>query len=296
MHPDCLLTLMRSSLHTIAYRLWQVRQQLGFVVPLSAAEYSEVVQWLPNSALPLFQTMSDADQRHSLRVCQGLLERGCVDRDLLAAALLHDVGKAQGRVPFWTRPAIVLGKKLAPQLLSRLVLYPKTGSPSRWDPIMQMNKLTGSSVGSDLSRPSPIYRPPEKSPPSPPSLHQFVKPHYRVPRGAGQGPSMVGAIPCGRPVPVLADGRPAPTSAHDPLAPGHDPLVPAHGRPAPGPDYPTTTIPKWRQSLSNAWYHAEIGADLASAAGLSDHAVLYIRTHHQPGGPAAELHEVDEVS
>ena len=84
---------------------------------------------------------------------------------------------------------------------------------------------------------------------------------------------MVGAIPCGRPAPVRADGRPAP-----------------------GPDYPTTTIPKWRQSLSNAWYHAEIGADLASAAGLSDHAVLYIRTHHQPGGPAAELHEVDEVS
>ncbi len=293
-------------LSSIAYRLEQVRQQLGFVAPLTGEDYEEAARVLPSSAaLSLFCTMSPADQQHALRVCRGLQSHGCTNEDMLAAALLHDVGKAQGRVPFWTRPAIVLGKKLAPQLLSRLVLYPKTGSPSRWNPIMQMNKLTGSSVGSDLSRPSPIYRPPEKSPPSPPSLHQFVKPHYRVPRGAGQGPSMVGAIPCGRPVPVLADGRPvpvladgrpAPTSAHDPLAPGHDPLVPAHGRPAPGPDYPTTTIPKWRQSLSNAWYHAEIGADLASAAGLSDHAVLYIRTHHQPGGPAAELHEVDEVS
>jgi hypothetical protein len=121
---------------------------------------------------------------------------------------------------------------------------------------------------------------------------------------------MVGAIPCGRPVPVPADGRPASASAPnplapdrpasasapDPLAPGHDPLVSADGHPVPGPDYPTTTIPKWHQSLSNAWYHAEIGADLASAAGLSDRAVLYIRTHHQPGGPAAELHAVDEVS
>ena len=109
---------------SIAYRLWQVCQQLGFVAPLSTEEYSQVAQWLPASALPLFRTMSDADQRHSLRVCQGLLERGCIDRDLLAAALLHDVGKAQGRVPFWTRPAIVLGKLLAPRLLRNLTVYP----------------------------------------------------------------------------------------------------------------------------------------------------------------------------
>ncbi|HWZ19319.1 MAG TPA: hypothetical protein VNW73_11010, partial [Ktedonobacteraceae bacterium] len=97
-------------MHTIAYRLWQARQQLGFVAPLSTEEYTQVTQWLPDSALPLFRTMSDTDQHHSLRVCQGLLKQGCIDRDLLAAALLHDVGKAQGRVPFWTRPAIVLGK------------------------------------------------------------------------------------------------------------------------------------------------------------------------------------------
>ena len=170
-------------MHTIAYRLWQVCQQLGFVAPLSAEEHSQVALWLPDSALPLFQTMSDADQRHSLRVCQGLLERGCVDRDLLAAALLHDVGKAQGRVPFWTRPAIVLGKLFTPRLLRSLTVSPDGGK----------------------------------------------------------------------------------------------------------------TIPAWQRSLSNAWWHAEIGADLAAAAGLSEEAVLYIRTHHQPGGPAAELHLVDEA-
>jgi hypothetical protein len=38
-----------------------------------------------------------------------------------------------------------------------------------------------------------------------------------------------------------------------------------------------------------------VGADLAAAAGLSERAVLYIRTHHQPHGPAAALHAVDEV-
>ena len=167
-----------------SYRLGQVRQQLGFVAPLAAGEYGEVSQWLPAAALALFKTMSPADQRHSLRVCRGLQAHGCMDRDMLAAALLHDVGKSQGRVPFWSRPAIVLGKKLAPRFLSRLTVYPHEG----------------------------------------------------------------------------------------------------------------ISLPRWRRSLSYAWYHAEVGAELAAAAGLSQRAVLYIRTHHQPHGPAAELHEIDEVS
>jgi hypothetical protein len=185
-------------LHTAGYRLRQVRQQLGFVAPLSEEDYQQVARVLPSSAaLTLFRSMAPADQQHALRVCRGLQARGCADGDMLAAALLHDVGKAQNRVPFWTRPAIVLGKNLAPQLLSRLVIRPENVSAPRRDPI------------------------------------------YRV---------------------------------------------------------PLTTIPKWRQSLSNAWYHADIGADLAASTGLSERAVLYIRTHHQPGGPAAALHAVDEVS
>ena len=170
----------------VAYRLGQVRQQLGFVRSLSAEDCVEVARWLPASALPLFKTMSNADQQHSLRVCRGLQARGCTEGDLLAAALLHDVGKAEGRVPFWTRPAIVLGKRFAPWLLHRLAL--------------------------------------------PPSLFE------------------------------------------------------------------ERYVPRWRRSLSYAWWHADVGADLAAAAGLSERAVLYIRTHHQPRGPAAELHIVDEVS
>jgi hypothetical protein len=168
----------------ITYRLGQVRQQLGLVAPLSAEDRAEVARWLPRAALSLFQTMSVADQQHSLRVCRGLQARGCTDRDLFAAALLHDVGKAQGRVPFWTRPVIVIGKFCAPRLLSRLAVYPEKERP----------------------------------------------------------------------------------------------------------------LPKWRRSLSYAWWHAEIGAELAAAAGLSERAVLYIRTHHQANGPAAQLHLVDEVS
>src|SRR6266436_2542850 len=119
---------MKMPLRTVVYRLWQVRQQLGFVAPLTPEECVEVGRWLPPAALPLFKTMSAADQRHSLRVCQGLQTRGCREKDMLAAALLHDVGKAGGRVPFWTRPAIVLGKRLAPGILRGLVAYPGIGT------------------------------------------------------------------------------------------------------------------------------------------------------------------------
>ncbi|HZO76032.1 MAG TPA: hypothetical protein VFB60_27790 [Ktedonobacteraceae bacterium] len=173
-------------LQAIGYRLGQVRQQLGFVSPLSTEEYTEVARRLPPPALRLFRTMSQADQRHSLRVFLGLQARGYSDDDLLAAALLHDVGKAEGRVPFWTRPAIVIGKKCIPRLLNSLV--------------------------------------------------------------------------------------------KSPLAPGKE------------------SMPRWQRSLSYAWWHAEVGAQLAADAGLSERAVLYIRTHHQPDGPAAALHVVDEVS
>jgi hypothetical protein len=188
-------------LYTVVYRLWQVRQQLGFVAPLTTEERVEVACWLPPSALPLFQTMSAADQRHSLRVCQGLQARGCMDKDMLAAALLHDVGKAGGRVPFWTRPVIVLGKMCAPHLLSGVVVDPRDGG-------LQPKAL---------------------------SREGFF----------GKGRSI---------------------------------------------------IMGWRRALGYAWWHAEIGAEMAAEAGLSERAVLYIRTHQQPDGPAAELHIVDEAS
>jgi len=170
----------------IRYRLTQVCQQLGFAATLSPQDIAEVKRWLPVSTLPLFLSMSHADQQHSLRVCRGLQKRGCVENDLLAAALLHDVGKAQGRVPFWTRPVIVLGKLFIPALLARLIAPPSAFGKQR--------------------------------------------------------------------------------------------------------------IPRWRRALSYAWWHADVGADLAADAGLSEQTVLYIRTHHQPDGPAALLHEVDEVS
>lgn len=176
---------MKGTLHTLLYRLRQVRQQLGFVSTLSAAELREVEGHLTPAALRLFVSMSPADQRHSLRVCRGLQARGWHEQDVLTAALLHDVGKAEGRVPFWTRPAVVFGKLCAPRLMASLTAYPVEGQ----------------------------------------------------------------RLPC------------------------------------------------WRRALSYAWWHAEIGADLAAGAGLSARAVHYIRMHHRPDSPELEaLHFVDEAS
>jgi hypothetical protein len=173
-------------LQKMFYRLGQTRQQLGFVPALTAADDAEVERWLPHTAVELFRTMSMADQQHSLRVCRGLQARGCTEAGMLAAALLHDVGKAEGRVPFWTRPLIVLGTRYAPRLLQRAVA-----------PLEQLS---------------------------------------------------------------------------------------------------TAMTPRWRRALSYAWWHAEIGATLAKNAGVSEQTALYIRTHHQPHGPAAQLHIVDEIS
>lgn len=52
--------------------------------------------------------------------------------------------------------------------------------------------------------------------------------------------------------------------------------------------------PWFRRPFYYAWRHAEIGADLAARADLSPRVVTLIRTHHQPDGPAAELHAVDD--
>jgi hypothetical protein len=176
---------MRNPAAIARYRLGQVCQQLGFALALSAQERQEVARYLSPAALRLFESMTPADQRHALRVFQRLQTRGSTDEDILTAALLHDVGKAGDRVPFWTRPAVVIGKRWAPRLLAHLTIYPVEH----------------------------------------------------------------------------------------------------------------TGLPRWRRALSYAWWHAEVGADLADGAGLNARIVHYIRMHHRPDCPELrELHLVDEAS
>jgi hypothetical protein len=163
----------------VRYRIWQAWHRLrAHVAP---EELAPVRALLPSAGQALFATMSRGDQRHSLDVFHALAATGCDDPDLLAAALLHDSGKGDGRVRFVMRPTIVILKAAAPGLLRRL---------------------------------------------------------------AGPG--------------ALAD------------------------------------VPRWRRPFRDAWHHAEWGAILAERAGLPPRVVTFIRTHHDPRGPAAALHAVDE--
>ena len=50
----------------------------------------------------------------------------------------------------------------------------------------------------------------------------------------------------------------------------------------------------WRRPFRDAWHHAEWGAILAERAGLTPRVVTLIGAHHDPNGPAAALHAVDD--
>lgn len=98
------------------YRVWQFWRSVT-ARELDAVDRSILEEMLPPSGRDIFATMTINDQRHSLTVYRALLARGCTDRELLAAALLHDSGKGAGRVPLWVRPPVVLLRAFAPRLL-----------------------------------------------------------------------------------------------------------------------------------------------------------------------------------
>ena len=74
---------------------------------------------LPEGAVALFESMPVADRRHGIDVAERLLRSGHDDRDLLAAALLHDAAKGH-QMRLWHRVAGVLLDAVAPSLLRRL--------------------------------------------------------------------------------------------------------------------------------------------------------------------------------
>lgn len=83
------------------------------------AEEADVRPLLTDGAWRLFASMPVADRRHALDVVARLRAAGHEDRDLLAAALLHDVAKGD-RLRLWHRVAGVLLDAFAPAMLRRL--------------------------------------------------------------------------------------------------------------------------------------------------------------------------------
>lgn len=74
---------------------------------------------LPPELRQLLREQPAPDLAHSLRVYETLRARGETHPELLAAALLHDVGKARFPLHVWERVLIVLAQRLFPARAAR---------------------------------------------------------------------------------------------------------------------------------------------------------------------------------
>ncbi len=78
-------------------------------------------------AQALFVEQAPQDQRHALTVFEALEQTEHASEDLLAAALLHDVGKSLAPFRPWQRGLFTLAKYLAPRPLERASRRPARG-------------------------------------------------------------------------------------------------------------------------------------------------------------------------
>ncbi|MEX0785192.1 MAG: hypothetical protein WD939_01005 [Dehalococcoidia bacterium] len=99
-----------------AYRGRQLFSSLRPRVDPSARD--EALAVLGERERALFTRMALRDQQHCLAVYAKLRSQGHDDRDLLAAALLHDAGK--GRISLWHRVAFVMLETSSSRLLDVL--------------------------------------------------------------------------------------------------------------------------------------------------------------------------------
>lgn len=109
---------MREAVGAVCYRAGQFFRAL--TARVSEEEIVRAMGILTPEAQVLFRRQSAQDQHHALRVYRVLNAGGHTNRHLLAAALLHDVGKAAARLAVWHRVVIVLLGCLAPRMLERL--------------------------------------------------------------------------------------------------------------------------------------------------------------------------------
>lgn len=80
----------------------------------AAGDVRLAAQVLPPVLLPLYQGLSPAERSHAVAVLRALLRQGHTDPDLLAAALLHDVGKTRSPLHLLDRVWIVLAQRFMP--------------------------------------------------------------------------------------------------------------------------------------------------------------------------------------
>ena len=101
-------------LNRIYYRLWQFWQAIR-AGPLTEDAEREVGEALSEAEMNLFCRQTNSAQQHSYRVWQSLKNAGQNDPDLLAAALLHDIGMVEIKTQWWDRSLVVLAQAFLPK-------------------------------------------------------------------------------------------------------------------------------------------------------------------------------------
>jgi hypothetical protein len=111
----------------------RIIQGLSYLVPRRAERIdAELCRLLTPAEFDLASRLSVFDRAHLLAVYQRLVKAGWRDAELLKVALLHDIGKADGRarVGLMHRTIAVLLRASSPRLLSRLA----SNGSGRWRP------------------------------------------------------------------------------------------------------------------------------------------------------------------
>lgn len=101
----------------VRYRVEQFLRALTARHAISEQRIEQAAQILTSEARALFARQAPQDQRHALAIYETLCQDGHTHQDLLAAALLHDVGKAAARLPAWQRGIFVLAERFVPGVL-----------------------------------------------------------------------------------------------------------------------------------------------------------------------------------
>jgi len=96
-------------LSRLAYRIRQFWNAL--TAPRRRVETEMLLPHLPPSQIVLFRQMQPSEQTHAYQILERLKAAGQTDPDLLAAALLHDIGKVLYPLSILERVVVVLGKR-----------------------------------------------------------------------------------------------------------------------------------------------------------------------------------------